>query len=35
MEIRKEKKKGRLSAEKKKNANPGNDFGSFENTMGF
>lgn len=33
MEIRKEKKKGRLNVEK--NANPGNDFGIFENTMGF
>lgn len=33
MEIRKKKKKGRLSAEK--NANPGNDFGSFENTKVF
>ena len=34
MEIRKGKK-GRLVREKKKNANPASDFGSFENTMGF
>lgn len=34
MEIRKGKK-GRRSAGEKKNANPGNDFGSFKNTMGF
>lgn len=35
MEIRKEKKKKAGLVQKKKNANPGNDFGSFENTMGF
>ena len=28
-------KKADVVQGKKKNANPGNDFGSFENTMGF
>lgn len=37
MESRKKKKKAGFVfvQKKKKNANPGNDFGSFENTMGF
>lgn len=35
MEIRKGKKGRHSAGKKKKNANPGSDSGSFENTMGF